>query len=104
MPPVFAMSSAAPATTPPVFGILQVSFFLQRPLILWLVVTTQDSHDICSLYTSPHCSSMGLVKYSNTSIPMASINPNKNATKILFTFFSMLSSQFVEYFQFMFLN
>ena len=37
--------------------------FLQRPLILWMVFTSQDT---CSLSTSSDCSSRGLDKDSNT--------------------------------------
>ncbi len=40
--------------------------FLQRPLILWLVFTTQDSLNICSLSISSDCSCRGLGKTANT--------------------------------------
>ena len=40
--------------------------FLQRPLILWEVFTTQDSHDTCSLSTSSDCSSRDWDKTPST--------------------------------------
>ena len=40
--------------------------FLQRPLILWLVFTTQDSLNICSLSTSSDCFSWGWNKTPST--------------------------------------